>query len=166
MTNQHQGFTLVETLVAITILLIGVLGPLNIAARGIADGLYARNQISANYLAQEAIELIINKRNANISGDNLGWLDGITSAPYIGDYAVDPATGIIYDQCNPPGAIYPLGVTDYCNITLSGVTFTRHVNFNLITPTEIKVTVTISWQNKALPQSFTLTENLYRNQAI
>lgn len=59
-----RGFSLVESLVAITVLIVGVLGPLNIAARGIGDGLFARNQIVANYLAQEAIEIIVNKRYA------------------------------------------------------------------------------------------------------
>lgn len=76
---QNSGFTLVETLVAITILMIGVIGPLNTAVRGISDGLFAANQIAANYLAQEAMESIIWKRNSNINPlvENSEWYQGL-----------------------------------------------------------------------------------------
>ena len=49
----NKGFTLIEALVAITILLLGVLGPLSAATRGITDGLVAKNKIVALGLAQE-----------------------------------------------------------------------------------------------------------------
>ena len=62
--NLQSGFTLVEALVAITILIVGVIGPLSLAAQGIGDGIFARNQVAANYLAQEALEIVINKRYA------------------------------------------------------------------------------------------------------
>ena len=45
-------------------LLVGVIGPLSLAASAISDGIFARNQITANYLAQEAVEVVINKRYA------------------------------------------------------------------------------------------------------
>ncbi len=63
-TSLSRGFTLVESLVAISVLLVGVIGPLSLAASAIADGIFARNQITANYLAQEAMEVVINKRYA------------------------------------------------------------------------------------------------------
>ncbi len=53
----NKGFTIIESLVAITILIIGVLGPMTAATRGITDGLYAQNQLIATHLAQEALEL-------------------------------------------------------------------------------------------------------------
>ena len=74
--NFKTGFTIVEMLVAISILLIGVLGPLGVASRGISDGIYAKNQIAATYLAQEAMEVFINTRNTNLLL-NQKWLTGI-----------------------------------------------------------------------------------------
>jgi len=53
----NKGFTIIESLVAITILIIGVLGPMTAATRGITDGYYAQNQLIATHLAQEALEL-------------------------------------------------------------------------------------------------------------
>ena len=56
--NTERGFTLVETLVAITILLIVIVGPMTIASRGMQTAFYAGDQTTAIYLAQEGIEHI------------------------------------------------------------------------------------------------------------
>jgi type II secretory pathway pseudopilin PulG len=84
------GFTLIEALVAITILLVGVIGPLGLAAQGIADGLFARNQIVANYLAQEGVELIINRRDSNVyAGGASNWLTGLDGCDDNSPCAID-----------------------------------------------------------------------------
>lgn len=54
----QKGFTLVETLVAITILLLVIIGPMTIASNGMRNSYYAGDQTTAVYLAQEAIEHI------------------------------------------------------------------------------------------------------------
>lgn len=72
MKNYHhsrkKGFTLVETFVAITILLIAVLGPLGLFSKALIDTIFAQNQITSLYLAQEGLELVINYKN-NIQTD-------------------------------------------------------------------------------------------------
>jgi len=52
------GFTLVETLVAITVLLLVIIGPLTIAQKGIQNAYFANEQIAATMLAQEGIEAV------------------------------------------------------------------------------------------------------------
>lgn len=61
----QSGFTLVETLVAISILLLVIIGPMTIAAKGLQEAYYANEQITAVFLAQEAIESIRNLRDDN-----------------------------------------------------------------------------------------------------
>lgn len=56
--TQHQGFTLVEALVAITILLLVVIGPMTAAQKGTQNAYYASEQLTAVFLAQEAIEAV------------------------------------------------------------------------------------------------------------
>ena len=67
----QTGFTLVESLVAITILIIGVLGPMTAATRGITDGLYAQNQLIATHLGQEGLELL----STQIANNNMPPVD-------------------------------------------------------------------------------------------
>jgi prepilin-type N-terminal cleavage/methylation domain-containing protein len=64
-TATKAGFTLVESMVAISILSMAVTGPLLIAQKGIGSAIYARDQITAFYLAQEAVEYIRNVRDTN-----------------------------------------------------------------------------------------------------
>ncbi len=56
LTIYKKGFTLVEALVAIAILLLVIIGPMTIAQKGIQNARYAREQMTAIFLAQEAIE--------------------------------------------------------------------------------------------------------------
>lgn len=60
-----SGFTLVETLVAIAILMIAIAGPLTVAEKGLSASIYARNQLMASYLAQEGIEYMRNIVDTN-----------------------------------------------------------------------------------------------------
>lgn len=69
--SQLQGFTLVETLVAISILLIVIIGPMTIAARGLQSSYFANDQTTAVFLAQEALESIIKLRD-DAALDRLG----------------------------------------------------------------------------------------------
>lgn len=60
-----SGFTLVETLVAISILLLVIVGPITIAQKGIRNAYFANEQFTAVFLAQEAIESVRQLRDAD-----------------------------------------------------------------------------------------------------
>lgn len=80
---QKNGYSLVEVLVAVTILLLAIISPMTIAAKGLQSAYYAREQATALFLAQEGIELIVAMRNdayiAAIQGGDLAgawdWQD-------------------------------------------------------------------------------------------
>ncbi len=149
----EAGFTLVEALVAIAILLIGVLGPLAAAVRGITDGMYARNQIIANFLAMEGMEKIINRRDSNVlrgepAFSNFSPLPGQSETE--NDLGFDPDSR--HYQPNRD----------------SGLTFDRLIATEIVAgdqnnPEEIRVTVKVSWHDKPpLPErTLTLNEYLY-----
>jgi prepilin-type N-terminal cleavage/methylation domain-containing protein len=61
----RQGFTLIETLVAVLLLTMAIAGPLTIASKGLSSALVAQDQVGAFYLAQDAIEYIRFKRDSN-----------------------------------------------------------------------------------------------------
>src|SRR3989344_3234434 len=57
-TRTQRAFTLIETLVAVSILTLAIVGPLFAANRAIVAARTARDQLTALYLAQEAIEYV------------------------------------------------------------------------------------------------------------
>lgn len=74
--TSSRAFTLVETLVAITILMIAVAGPLVVATRGLTSASVAKNQMVATFLAQETLEVIKNRRDndTDLGSPGTGWL--------------------------------------------------------------------------------------------
>ncbi len=64
--KQQQGFTLIETLIAVFLLTLTVGGLMTMAANGYYSVRYARNQIVADTLLQESMEYIRNSRDTNI----------------------------------------------------------------------------------------------------
>ncbi len=83
--NKHQGgYSLVEVLVAITVLLVALVGPLTIAQTGIKRSAFSREQTVAVFLAQEGTEAIVKLREdaaINASAyDNLSQVWGDLSS--------------------------------------------------------------------------------------
>ncbi len=60
---EGAGFTLIETLIAVTILILAVVGPLYVADRAIVTSQISRDQLVASYLAQEGIEYVRTMRD-------------------------------------------------------------------------------------------------------
>ncbi len=87
-TSHKKGFTIIETLVAISILAIALTGPLSIISQALRNSFYARDQVTAFYLAQEAIEYLRNQRDNNALKDPPeaadDWLAGVVPKIYSG----------------------------------------------------------------------------------
>lgn len=60
--TKEQGYSLVEVLVAITVLLIALVGPLTIAHSGLKRSVQSKDTTQAVFLAQEGIEAIVKLR--------------------------------------------------------------------------------------------------------
>ncbi len=76
-----QGFTLIETLVAVMILATAIAGPLSIASRALNNSLVAKDQIIAFFLAQDAVEYVRFVRDTNtLSGADWITVSGGSTA--------------------------------------------------------------------------------------
>jgi len=91
--HQQSGFSLVETLVAITILLIVIVGPMSISSSAARSTSYSSEQVVAFFLAQEGAE-IAQKARDDLQLQNF---DGSNSTPW--DDFVGTASGDLYNEC-------------------------------------------------------------------
>ena len=173
------GFTIIEALVAIAILLLSITTPLTIAEKGLAAAEASRHEITAFYLAQEAIEYVRNARDANAiarEGGGPNWLQGLNqcmSADGCGiDVTAPPGQQII--RCMPP--------TDDCVLSeytgpvseLQGLfghrtgegwqrtDFIRNVTLEeLQNGIEAKITATVTWRAGSLgSRTMSVSENI------
>jgi len=62
-TPRTKGYSLIEVMVAITILMLSIIGPITIAAKSYQSAQYARQQTTAFFLAQEGITAVNMLRN-------------------------------------------------------------------------------------------------------
>lgn len=62
-SQSNKGYSLVEVMVAISILMLAIIGPMTIAVKGLQSSQFVKNQTIAYMLAQEGIESIISIKN-------------------------------------------------------------------------------------------------------
>jgi type II secretory pathway pseudopilin PulG len=108
--NMRKGFTLVEALVAISILMIAIASPLTLAQRGISAAILSRDQMTASFLAQDGIEAVKNIRDQiAITGRTPGdWLEP------------DLTSCICTDSNNGLDCSNFVSSVNYCNIDTTG----------------------------------------------
>ena len=78
-----KGFTLIETMIAVTILAFAVAGPLFTASRVVVSAQTARDQLTASYLAQEGIEYVRAMRDNEYLSSYLAGGTSISEAAWV-----------------------------------------------------------------------------------
>jgi len=96
-SHQESGFSLVETLVAITILLLVIVGPMSISSSAARSTSYSSEQVVAFFLAQEGAELAQKARDDL----QLESFAGANSTPW--DDFVGTASADLYNECFSSG---------------------------------------------------------------
>lgn len=161
-----RAFTLIETFVATSVLLVSLAAPLSIAAQSLRSAYYARDQITAYYLAQEAVEYIQAKRDQNYL-TSASWMNGLSECISPNTCNID-FPNFTHTQCASNGCtpLYlrtsdKLFVIDSAQATPS--VFTRTVRVVPVTghSDEEDVTVTVSWVSAGISRSFQISEHLF-----
>lgn len=159
--NQNLGFTLIETFVAITILTVAVIGPLGVLSRAIADSAYAKNQITAYYLAQDGLELVINKRYKNLQGGQ-DWLSGLELCISSCIFDVESDNAIRANISDPAARLFQNNEKLYIHDDRGNPTpFARVLSIETISGGGIEtgaiIKSTISWNYLGNTREFTLS---------
>jgi prepilin-type N-terminal cleavage/methylation domain-containing protein len=169
------GFTLIETLVAIAVITIAIVGPFNIVQNVLVISYTGRDTLIASALAQEGIEYVRQVRDSNYvyslhNSTARAWLLGLdgTSGPncYTNACVIDTAYQTVTSCGDSTCASRPLYLSNttpsWYTQSSSGATvtkFTRKVRLTSLSATETRVDVTVSWTSHG-PHSVTLTEYL------
>ncbi|MFA6355035.1 MAG: prepilin-type N-terminal cleavage/methylation domain-containing protein [Candidatus Paceibacterota bacterium] len=184
--QKNRGFTIVEAMVAILILTISVSAMLGITASSAASARYANNEITANYLLQEAVDSIRNSRDTlafQMKDTGGGWDKFLLryGSPSDKCFSTDNGCILIMEEFDPadiggsdieecdsdtgcPYLDYNEDDRVFYNYspelnTPPNSPFKRTVNMENINEDEVKITANIKWLNgdETIERTQTLT---------
>jgi type II secretory pathway pseudopilin PulG len=181
------GYSLIEVLVAVAILMFSVVGPMTIATKSMQSARYTKQQTTAFFLAQEGISLTESLRNAgalkayNDNTDPWAWH---TVAPFT--TMCKSALGCNYSKDSLGGTGHVVsctsGLPDSCTLyynasNLSGAVqpyhtrsngdprsiYKRTITWSLINANELIVTSKVEWNSDLFggKQTVTLVTSLF-----
>jgi prepilin-type N-terminal cleavage/methylation domain-containing protein len=176
-----RGFTLIETLVAISLLSIAIVAPMSLTSQSLSAAYYARDQITAFNLAQEGLEAVRAIRDGQIlrisRTADASAIDLFGAVPANQKFTIDSHNSDI-EPCPPSGC--PALQTDgnlygYDQDTehWQSTNFTRTLTACYVQSDgtctalpktdEMHITATVSWPTASQQlRTFTIYENLYR----
>lgn len=175
-TRASAGFTLIETLLAVLILVVAIVGPMVIASKGLQISLIAKDQVTAAFLAQDAMEYIRFIRDTNKLHGSSDWLAGLNGAN--GCVSADGSAHCYLDSTNQQpsipttcGGVCPLmklnSATHLYNYSSSATQtiFRRTITITTPSPSgntsEAVVEVSVQWFDiGAVQRSVVLRDNL------
>ncbi len=149
--SQQKAFTLVETLVAIAILMVAVAGPLTIANKAYRASIDARNQTIAYNLAQEGLEYLNYEKNNDswYKKDNTTLENNVWGPDPLQRPSVFTTCALPSYNCQVPGLpTLPAPFFRYYYLTGTKDYF------------QIMATVVVSWKTGTVSNSVTLQELL------
>ncbi len=170
--QSNRGFTLVETLVAIFVLMIAIIAPMSIASQALSTARHAKDQVTASYLAQEGVELVRNIRDNNVlSSTPIIWNEGSLGVSALGsethcysvnckinpkDLSISDCSGNVCEALS----IDTNGIYGYSG---TPTPFSRKIFLKMVSSNEISVSSTVSWTSggSGISSTITLTDTLF-----
>jgi type II secretory pathway pseudopilin PulG len=138
----QKGYLLIESVVAITLLIVGFLGMLALLSNSIALNRVVNDQFIGNYLAMEGVEVIKNLIDGNII-QGKPWNENINNGDFEVSYASsqlepDQRRRLLFDSAN----------NKYNYQTGTQTAFIRVVSIEFIDANEVKVNSIVKWSGR------------------
>ena len=184
---KNSGFTLVETLVAVSIFTLSILALMSVLTSGISNTGYAKKKMIAAYLAQEGMEYVRNVRDTYVlysANSQAGWTAfnskltvasascQLPSGCFIDDTGVSysdqtsPIADLAFWACPSPSCALSVllynsatGRYNYSTGTDSG--YKRKIKITQISANETIFFSIVSWTQGSGAYSITFSESLF-----
>ena len=178
--NKKDGFTLVETLVALFIFSVSVITTMSVVSGGIANTNYAKNKVISEYLAQEGIEYVKNLRDSSVlytTDTQTGWNDFIKKLNNAGctvngcyfnnDESTfstnNPIMGITFLECLSgicPDFYYNESTGKYSYTGTNASIFSRKILIQQIDNDDIKIISQVTFKTGLKSSTISFSEDL------
>jgi len=163
--NKNKGFTFIELMIVIFIMTVGIAAIYTSITRIISSTTYSTLNLTANYLAQEGIEIVKSIRDSNflniITGTSTSWKKDLSPGDYEADYN-DYSLSPLQDNEVRFLKVDEEGFFNYKDGSDSPfkrkITITEDPNNENVL---INVSVTVYWTEKGKTNETTVSENLY-----
>lgn len=155
---RKKGFTLIEMLTAGFVIIVGLIAVMSLMHRASLGSEIASSRLTAAYLAQEGLEIVRNIRDSN-------WLEQAENPDVLWDQGLDNGD---WEADFDDSALTPwqnrnlrIGGSFYNYDAGTETKFKRRINLSKPGPNFLSVSVEVSWQNRGIPYSLSVQEDLY-----
>lgn len=172
--RRSKGFSLIELLVAISIFALVASAFLALAYRSVAVSVLAKDQLTAHYLVQDAVEYIEMAAENNRLQEKTDWLSGLRDC--VGDAQKKCAVDTFNDDSN--NYLEDICIDNKCpfikfseSLNRYGYEtggdwrnsrFVREIKIDEVSGgQELEITVGVSWSSGAIYKETTLYTNLF-----
>ncbi len=170
MKKRQKAFTLIEVLVAITILIIGIISGFVLVTRALYNVAVIKDRLTASFLAQEGIELTRQIRDSNFlrilnNEESADWRDGLADGTYIIESKVDSEGSIELAEEDQDRIFFYNETLRIYNYDNNGepTTFNRKIKITTIPDSddEIRVESIMQWKTRTIDFDLTVEDHLY-----
>jgi prepilin-type N-terminal cleavage/methylation domain-containing protein len=158
----NKGFSIIEVLVAISVILVSFTAALNLINRSMAFHDLAYSRLVASYLAQEGIEIVRNIRDNNfiLNQPDRPWDCGLEPGEYQVQYN---DLSLKYYTGEPLNLDTTTGLYNYDPISSTNVPtrYTRKIVIEKISDNHIRVQSIVSWSNRGGNFQIIVEDHLY-----
>lgn len=148
----QKGFSLVESFIAISILIVGILASLTVVLKSLGSVSLISDRLTAAQLSQEGIELVENIRENNwLNG--CGWNASIPTSPP--SYEIDnryqfnlPCDGVYLTSYNDTPLNFDSTTGRYSYAAGAASKFKRRIEITQISANEIRVNSIVEWAGR------------------
>lgn len=152
-----SGFTLVEVLVTLSILIVGIISGFILVTKALYDVTIIQDRLTASFLAQEGLEFVRQIRDTNylktLGGTSTDWDDNLkTDGDYLISANINTKTVTLPLPPWQDKSLYYHSSSGVYNYDNSGdatpTVFKRKISIKHLSTDEIQVQAIMDWQSK------------------